>query len=131
MTQTSTRVGAGDLTYELVPNWEQLPEGWSHGDVAGVAVDSQDRVYVFNRGDHPVIVYDRDGRFLRSWGEGVFTRPHGITIHQDVVYCADDTDHTVRAFTRSGSLLWTLGTPHQASDTGYSPAGPTNLLSIR
>lgn len=124
-------VGASPLTFELIPDWEQLPAGWSHGDVAGVATDAQDRVYVFNRGDHPVIVYDRDGRFLRSWGEGVFTRPHGITIHQDVVYCADDTDHTVRAFTLQGDLLWTLGTPHQPSDTGYSPEGWANLQSIR
>jgi hypothetical protein len=66
-----------------------------------------------------------------SWGEGVFTRPHGITIHADVVYCADDTDHTVRAFTLEGKLLWTLGTLNQPSDTGYSPEGRSNLLSIR
>jgi NHL repeat len=117
--------------YDLVENWEQLPAGWSHGDVAGVAVDSQDWVYVFNRGEHPVIVYDRDGRFITSWGEGIFTRPHGITIVNDVVYCADDTDHTVRAFTTSGDLLWTLGTLNQPSDTGYSPQGASNLTSIR
>ena len=76
MTSTST-----SLTFELVPDWEQLPPDWSHGDVAGVATDSQDRVFVFNRGEHPVIIYDRDGRFVGSWGEGVFTmRAHGITI---------------------------------------------------
>jgi sugar lactone lactonase YvrE len=115
----------------LVPDWEQLPAGWSHGDVAGVATDSHDRVYVFNRSEHPLIVYDRDGRFLRSWGEGVFTRPHGITIHDDTVYCADDTDHTVRAFTLDGDLLWQLGTLNTPSDTGYSPEGRTNLRSIR
>jgi sugar lactone lactonase YvrE len=88
-------------------------------------------VYVFNRSEHPVIVYDKDGRFLSSWGEGVFTRPHGITIHDDVVYCADDTDHTVRAFTLEGTLKWSLGTLNQPSDTGYSPEGRSNLLSIK
>jgi DNA-binding beta-propeller fold protein YncE len=116
------------MRFELVEGWEQLPEGWSHGDVAGVAVDSQDRVYVFNRGEHPLIVYDRDGRFVRSWGEGVFTRPHGITIVDDVVYCADDTDHTVRAFSLDGALLWTLGTLNQGSATGY--VGP-DLMTIQ
>jgi len=119
------------LKYELVPNWEQLPAGWSHGDVAGVACDSQDRVYVFNRSEHPVLVYEPDGRFIRSWGEGLYTRPHGITIHQDIVYCADDTDHTVRAHTLDGSLLWTLGTLNVPSDTGYSAAGRANLTSIK
>jgi hypothetical protein len=119
-----------ELKYELVPGWEQLPAGWTHGDVAGVATDAQDRVFVFNRSEHPVIIYDRDGRFLGSWGEGLFTRPHGITIHGDVVYCADDTDHTVRALTLDGTVLWTLGNLNQPSDTGYSPAGPANLTSI-
>jgi DNA-binding beta-propeller fold protein YncE len=128
---TRTVVGSGDLTFELIPQWERLPAGWSHGDVAGVATDSRDRVYVFNRSEHPLIVYDSDGQFLTSWGEGVFTRPHGITIHEDVAYCADDTDHTVRAFTLDGSLLWTLGTLNQPSDTGYSPVGRANLASIK
>jgi DNA-binding beta-propeller fold protein YncE len=131
MARVSNVVGEGELTFELVPDWEQLPTGWSHGDVAGVAADSQDRVFVFNRSEHPVIVFERDGRFLGSWGEGVFTRPHGITIHDDIVYCADDTDHTVRAFTLEGKLLWTLGNLNQPSDTGYSPEGRTNLLSIK
>ena len=124
-------VGESALTFELIPNWERLPSGWSHGDVAGVASDSSDRVYVFNRSEHPVIVYDSQGRFLKSWGEGVFTRPHGITIRDDVVYCADDTDHTVRALSLDGGLLWMLGTLNQPSDTGYSPEGRTNLLSIK
>jgi DNA-binding beta-propeller fold protein YncE len=124
-------LGASTLVFELLPHWEQLPDGWTHGDVAGVATDSHDQVYVFNRSEHPVIVYDRTGTFITSWGEGVFTRPHGITIHDDVVYCADDTDHTVRAFTLEGSLLFTLGNPNQPSDSGYSPQGRTNLLSIQ
>jgi NHL repeat len=131
MSTTGTIVGSGDLTFELVPEWERLPSGWSHGDVAGVATDSHDRVYVFNRSDHPVIVYTSDGEFIRSWGEGVFTRPHGITIHEDVVYCADDTDHTLRGFSLDGTLLWTLGTLNQPSDTGYSPEGRANLASIK
>lgn len=131
MSLTRNTVGEGELTFELVTDWEQLPEGWSHGDVAGVATDSRDRVYVFNRSDHPVIVYSPDGEFLSSWGEGIFTRPHGITIHEDVVYCADDTDHTVRGFTLDGKLLWMLGTLNRASDTGYSPEGRANLASIK
>ena len=124
-------VGEGKFRYEAHADWEQLPAGWSHGDVAGVATDSQDRVYVFNRSEHPVIVYDRDGKFLTSWGEGLFPRPHGITIVDDVVYCADDTNHTVCKFTLEGKLLQTLGTENQPSDTGYSPQGPGNLRSIK
>lgn len=109
------------LSYELVEGWEQIPAGLSHPDVAGVATDSQDRVYVFGRNDPPVIVYDRDGRFIRSWGDGLFTpRAHGITIGpDDMVYYTDDADQTVRKFTPEGELLMTLGTKGQPSDSGY------------
>ncbi|MCC6179567.1 MAG: hypothetical protein IT305_30015 [Chloroflexi bacterium] len=123
-------VGEGQYRYQLVEGWEQLPAGWTHGDVAGVATDSQDRVYVFNRSEHPVIVYDRAGTFLGSWGEGVYTRPHGITIVDDLVYLADDTDHTVRKCTLNGTILMTLGNLNQPSDTGYVASHPHNLSTI-
>jgi DNA-binding beta-propeller fold protein YncE len=115
----NVRVGAGELRYEALARWGELPSGWSLVEVAGVAVDSRDRVYVFNRGAHPVIVLDRDGSFLTSWGEGHFRRAHGITIGpDDAVYCTDDLDHTVRKFTPEGALLLTLGTSGSPSDTG-------------
>jgi hypothetical protein len=75
------------------------------------------------------MVYERDGRFLGSWGEGLFTmRAHGITVGpDDTVYCTDDGDHTVRRFTPDGQLLMTLGTSGKPSDSGYDG---TNLTSI-
>jgi DNA-binding beta-propeller fold protein YncE len=114
-------MGQGALGYGVVEGWEQLPPGYEHRDVAGVAVDSEDRVFLICRGDHPVIVYGPEGKFLRSWGEGEFTyRTHGITIGpDDMVYCTDDGNHTVRKFTPSGKLLLTLGTMNTPSDTGY------------
>ena len=106
-------MGAGSFRY-VPQDWGQLPDGWTLGDVGGVAVDDHDAVYVFNRSEHPMIVFDRRGRFLRSWGEGVFSRPHGIDIaHDGAVYCTDDGDHTVRKFTPDGQLLLQIGTPGQ------------------
>ena len=109
------------LTYGVVEGWEQLPAGYEHRDVAGVAVDGEDRIFLICRGDHPIIVYDRKGNFIRSWGEGDFTyRTHGITVAADgTVWCTDDGNHTVRRFTPEGKLLMTLGTPNTAADTGY------------
>jgi sugar lactone lactonase YvrE len=124
-------VGDGKYRYEYVDGWEQLPDGWFHGDVAGVATDSQNRVYVFNRSEHPVIIYDEDGKFLDAWGDDKqFPRPHGITIVDDIMYLADDTDHTVRKCTLDGRVLMTLGTSGQPSDTGYRANAPSNLTSI-
>ena len=88
------------MEYEVLQGWEQLPEGWSFVEVAGVAVDSRDRVYVFNRGEHPVIVFDKEGQFLNAWGEDIFTNAHGIYIDEnDHLFCADHFDHTVRKLT--------------------------------
>jgi DNA-binding beta-propeller fold protein YncE len=107
------------LRFEACAGWGTLPDGWRFVDVAGVSTDSNDRVFVFNRGDHPIIVFDRDGQFLESWGEGLFARPHGITIGlDDVVYCTDDLDHTVKKFTPEGRHLSTLGTGGCPSNTG-------------
>ena len=126
-----------NLRYDVVEGWEQLPKGWEHKDVAGVAVDGEDRVYLICRGDHPVIVYDQKGGFVRSWGEGDFTyRTHGISVAPNgTVFCTDDGNHTIRQFTPEGKLLLTLGTMNTPSDTGYDgkntatatkPAGPFN-----
>ncbi len=113
--------------FDLVPGWEQLPPEFTHLDVSGLGVDSGDRVYVLTRKQARVIVYDRGGRFLRTFGEGLFTeRTHGLTVGaDDSVYCVDDGNHTVRKFTADGELLLTLGTTGVASDTGYDPSlGP-------
>ena len=56
-------VGNGDYRYRVNADWAKLPEGWSFKEVGGVGVDSHDNVYVFNRGDHPMMVFDRDGNF--------------------------------------------------------------------
>lgn len=112
-------VGSGKFRYQALPGWGKLPDGWSYVDACGVATDSQDRVYIFNRGEHPMVIFDRDGKLLGTWGEGIFDRPHGLTIGpDDALYCTDDRNHTVRKFTTDGRLVMTLGTSGQCSDTG-------------
>ncbi len=107
------------FSYQANDRWAKNPSDWSWIEVTAVAVDSRNRVFVFNRGEHPVQIFNGDGSFVASWGEGVFARPHGITIGpDDFVYCTDDLDHTVRKFTPDGRLLMTLGTSGCPSDTG-------------
>ena len=59
-----TTVGSGDYTYTLIENWAKLPPGETWGNTSSVATDSQDRVYVFQRKDPPVMIFDRDGNCL-------------------------------------------------------------------
>lgn len=112
--------GTGKYRYELIDGWAKCPEGWSFMDVGGLAIDSEDRIYVLNRGDHPVMIFDREGNLLDSWGEGFFKSAHGIYVSPDgFIYCTDDGDHTVSKFTSEGKLLLTLGTKGKPSDTGF------------
>jgi DNA-binding beta-propeller fold protein YncE len=107
------------LCYRPLPRWEQRPPGIEWSEVAAVAVDSGDQVYVFSRDTHQLVVFDREGQFLRRWGEGMFVRPHGVAIGPDGnIYCTDDLDHTIRKFTPEGELLLTLGASGKASETG-------------
>ncbi len=109
------------LRYAVVAGWEQLPAGYTHRDVVGVAVDSRDRVFLLTRGTARVLIYERDGAFVGSWGEGRFTeRTHGLTIApDDSVFVVDEGREVVYKFTPDGELLLTIGTPDVASDTGY------------
>jgi len=112
--------GTGKYTYELVDGWAKCPEGWSFIDVCGLSIDSQDRVYILSRSAHPVMVFDREGNLLTSWGEEFFKRAHGSYSGPDgSVYCTDDINHTVSKFTPQGKLLQVLGSKDQPSDTGY------------
>jgi DNA-binding beta-propeller fold protein YncE len=109
-------VGTGSWSYQVVEGWARLPEAWSIRDIAGIAVDAQDRVYVFNRGEHPVIVLAPDGSVLGTWGEGAFPHPHAIHIAADqTVFCTDDGAHTVSRHTLDGRLLMRLGEPGRSS----------------
>ena len=96
-------IGEGQFVYEVKEGWGQLPAGFTFKEVAAVGCDDDDNVYAFNRGEHPMIVFDKDGNFLKSWGEGVFPRAHGITMSPDgTMFCTDDGDHTVRKCTLDG-----------------------------
>lgn len=122
------KVGNEDFSFEHTDHWAQSPPGWELRDVTGIAVDSQDQVYVFNRSEHPIHIYSKEGRFLRSWGEGLFKRPHGIAIGpDDSVYCVGDWDHSVRKFTPDGDLLLTIERAHQGKSNGFKWNDPKTI----
>jgi len=117
----ATRFGSGSLQFELVEGWEQLPGGWKHADVAAVCTDSGGNVFLYCRGDHPVIIYDREGNFVDSWGEGVFSyRTHGMFMAGgDQMFLVDDGGNSVGRYSLDGKLLQQIGPKGELSDTGY------------
>ena len=116
------------MLYQLVEDWAQLREGWSFLDVGSIAIDNQDRVYVLNRGEHPIIVYERDGSFVGSWGEGMFQNAHGAYIdEEDHIYCVDRNRHVLWKFTSEGELLMTIGELDEAAPHGEPFNLPTDV----
>jgi DNA-binding beta-propeller fold protein YncE len=113
----SEQNGRGVYAFEPLPDWGSVPDGYELGEVAAVAVDHDDNVYAFNRGPHPMVVFDREGRFIGSWGEGVFKRPHGLQLSSSGgLFCTDEDAHVVRHCTLQGEVTMTLGQPSVASE---------------
>lgn len=116
------QVGEGKYTYELIRDFLKMPAGESLGIVSRVATDSQDRVYVFQRKNPPVVVFDRDGKYLGAWGTGEVTDPHGLKIVDDIIYTTDRSDSVAKSFTLNGKPLLELGQRGVHSDTGCKGA---------
>ena len=101
--------------------------------IPGMHVDSQDRVYVFNRTPNVVYVLDSNGNFLNMWGQDRFVdyvlhRPHGLYIGVDQrAYLTDLSDHTVRKFTLDGTLLLTLGAEGKPGEPGEPFRRPADV----
>ncbi len=113
------------MRFAFVDDWPHRPDGLVIGDVGGVAVGPDDRVYVFHRGPAPLLVFDRDGRLLDAWGDGLFTSPHGLHVGWDgTLLCTDDGDHTVKRFDTRGRLLQEIGTRSRPS--GFMSGEPFN-----
>ncbi len=104
--------GIGDFRYNFVENWAKLPDGMTFKECPGVAIDSHDNVFILTRGEEPIIVLDRDGNFVRSFGKGHFSedRTHGLYIaHDDSLLCSDDGIHTIQKFSPEGEKLMEIG----------------------
>lgn len=121
--------GSGTYTYEVEPGWGKLPSGWEWGWIPGVACDSKDNVYVYSRSEHPLVIFDREGNFLDSWGENVLEDAHGIFIDdQDNVWCVERDTHCVHKFNSKGEVVLTIGTPGEPGESDGDPfRKPTDL----
>ena len=124
----------GDDTFTVVPHWPQLPEGYKLGQVSAVAPDGHGEVFLFHRGEHPILVFNREGKFLRSFGDGLINKAHGLRFDaKGNAWITDVGNHTVRKFSHDGKLLLTLGqegkpgeTPDQfnmPADIAFGPHG--------
>ena len=127
-------VGNDKHTFDVIYDWAKLPEDWD-APMAAVAVDSQDRVYGFNRGERGVIVFDSGGNYLSHW-EGVdFVFPHAIYADpSDNIWIVDRDMGQILKYTPDGELLMTIGerdtapTRARITRTSRRTAGATSLM---
>jgi hypothetical protein len=124
--------GAGAGKYQVVADWLKVPTDIKLGPVSAVAHDSADRLYVFHRGKRPILVFDKDGRFLRSWGDEQIKFAHGLRLDADEnVWVTDIAFHQVIKYDREGKVLMTLGTKGEKGDGNGQFNKPTDVAVAR
>lgn len=125
-------LGSGKHTYELVPDWAKLPPGVRFGYTHGVAVDSQNRVIIFNQSKDSIVILDPDGKYIKSWNHGFERGAHGLTLHKEkdgeFLYLCDYELHRTCKTTLDGQIIWSRQAP-PLGDVYKDPNSyrPTNI----
>ena len=120
--------GWPQLNYSVDPNWPRLPVGWTFEETPSVAIDSREHVFVFHRGQHSIIEFDKDGNFVRSWGDGVFLRPHGLKFDREGnLWAVDDGGQIVVKMDSLGRVRTVLGRKGQKGETNDTFNRPTDI----
>ena len=107
------RAQSAQSRYQVVENWATFPDGVTAWSAAtGVDIDPRNgNIYVFHRNESmPIMAFDKNGKFLRAWGQGMFKTTHFLrTDREGNVWVTDRGDHQVFKFSPEGKLLMTLG----------------------
>jgi DNA-binding beta-propeller fold protein YncE len=131
--------------FKPVYGWGELPEGreWGSTSVVDIALDGN--IWVAERCGantcvgsdvDPVLLFDKDGNLLRSFGAGLIAWPHGIDVDDEGnvwiadawARGADNTGHAVLKFSPEGELLMTIGTPGTPGDPPERLTRPSDVL---
>lgn len=114
--------------YRLVPDFLKLPSNLYFSEVSGVALNSKGHVFVFQREAHPLVEFDENGNFVRTMGEGLFTRPHGLRIDgADNIWVTDNGAHFVLKLSPEGRVEMVLGQKEYPGDDHTHFNGPDDV----
>lgn len=117
-------VQAAEIQYQVVPDFVQLPDGMELGACAAVSVDEEGNIFLFHRGEHPIVCLDKNGKYLRAWGDREIDTAHGLRIDPaGHLWVTDMAAHRVLKFDRQGKLSMELGTgkPGDGNDQFNKP----------
>jgi hypothetical protein len=136
--------GSGSHVYEVTHDWGALPKSIQYGNTHGVCVDAQGQVYIHHTvhagspSDDTMVVFDHNGKFVRSWGREFKGGAHGLLLHkegrEEFLYLCDTQRAVVAKVTLRGEKVWELGYPKESSAYRLNADGsqavkysPTNL----
>lgn len=133
-TQNPADLNTGEFSYCAANPYQsqgfvEFPKDIEVGAVSAVAIGKDDEIYILQRGAVPLLAFDKDGKFLRSWGQGLFKVPHGLRVDSEGnIWTTDNGNHVLRQFTREGKLLGTIGQEGKGvgGETGFK--SPDDLV---
>jgi DNA-binding beta-propeller fold protein YncE len=120
--------------YRPVENWAQLPTGIQWGQVIGVQPDAHGNLWVFHRSEPPILEFDASGKFLKSFGAGMFVQPHGLSIDPEGnIWTTDQQGKDGKGqqaikFSPDGKVLMTLGKAGVAGTGPDTFNGPCDVV---
>lgn len=119
--------------FHPVEGWAKLPAGMEWGQVISAYPDSHGNVWVFHRKDPPILEFDGSGKFVRSFGAGMFVQPHGLSVDRDGNIWATDQNakdgkgQQAIKFSPEGKVLMTLGKAGIAGSGNDTFSGPCDV----
>ena len=120
--------------YRAAENWAQLPAGMKWAGVISIQPDAKDRIWVFHRGETPILEFDQSGKLLRSFGKDMFVQAHGMAIDMDGNVWVTDSQNKdgkgqqVVKFSPDGKVLMTLGKAGVAGEGPDTFNGPADVV---
>ena len=133
LTTAALHARQADAPYRLVPNWGVLPGGALWGEVPGMAIDANGKIFAFHRSEPPIVELDASGTSLKMWGDKMFAWPHGIRVDRfGALWVTDGRSRNglgdqVFKFSADGTLLMTLGTRGTRGESPTTLGGPSDV----
>lgn len=95
----------------------KLPVGRSFGKTMGVAINSDQHVFVFHRGPGNLMEFDEPRNFIRTIGDGFIKKTHGLRIDaKDNIWVTDLEQHIVIRFNPKGKITLVLQKANNAGE---------------
>ncbi len=109
--------------YELFPDYGNFPDRFTFTMYSGGCCDSGDNLFLSTRdADHPIMMLDPEGNYIKDFGKGLFQETHTLTVTpDDTLLCVDVAGHVLRELSKDGELIRDIGTPGVPSDSGFDP----------